>query len=49
MVPPDGAAPFFLVAEHGVPGLIIVDGRGDRFVNEAAPYGQLVAASGPAA
>ncbi|MFB6872175.1 FAD-binding protein [Streptomyces sp. NPDC056323] len=43
VVPPEAAAPFFLVAERGIQGLIIVDGRGDRFVDEAAPYGRLVA------
>lgn len=42
VVPPDGAAPFFLVAERGIPGMVIVDGRGDRFVNEAAPYHEFV-------
>ncbi|MGW2953580.1 FAD-dependent oxidoreductase [Streptomyces eurythermus] len=42
VVPPGSAAPFFLVAERAIPGMIIVDGRGDRFVNEAAPYHEFV-------
>ncbi|MEU6112303.1 FAD-dependent oxidoreductase [Streptomyces albidoflavus] len=42
VVPRDGGAPFFLVAERGTPGMIVVDGRGDRFVNEAAPYHEFV-------
>ncbi|MEU8764231.1 FAD-dependent oxidoreductase [Streptomyces sp. NPDC048659] len=42
VVPPDGTAPFFLVAERGIPGMIIVDGNGERFVNEAAPYHEFV-------
>ncbi|MFI1307629.1 FAD-binding protein [Streptomyces sioyaensis] len=41
-VPPDGTAPFFLVAERSIPGLIIVDGKGQCFVNEAAPYHEFV-------
>ncbi|WP_327090398.1 FAD-dependent oxidoreductase [Nonomuraea sp. NBC_01738] len=39
---PPGEPPTFLVTDRGVPGMIIVDGRGDRFVNEAAPYHQFV-------
>ncbi|CAL9322676.1 FAD-dependent oxidoreductase [Streptomyces sp. SudanB182_2057] len=42
VVPPGAGAPFFLVAERAIPGMIIVDGRGDRFVNEAAPYHEFV-------
>ncbi|GLZ28606.1 3-ketosteroid-delta-1-dehydrogenase [Lentzea sp. NBRC 105346] len=30
--------PFFLLAERSLPGCILVNGRGARFVNEAAPY-----------
>ncbi|MFF9020388.1 FAD-binding protein [Streptomyces eurythermus] len=42
VVPPGSGAPFFLVAERAIPGMIIVDGRGDRFVDEAAPYHEFV-------
>ncbi|MFI6908831.1 FAD-dependent oxidoreductase [Nonomuraea sp. NPDC050394] len=35
---PPGEPPTFLVTDRGVPGMIVVDGRGERFVNEAAPY-----------
>lgn len=34
--------PFFLVADRGVPNMIVVDSAGQRFVNEAAPYHELV-------
>lgn len=34
--------PFFLVADRGVPNMIVVDSEGHRFVNEAAPYHEFV-------
>lgn len=34
--------PFFLVADRGVPNMIVVDSAGHRFVNEAAPYHEFV-------
>lgn len=34
--------PFFLVADRGVPNMIVVDSAGKRFVNEAAPYHEFV-------
>lgn len=34
--------PFFLVADRGVPNMIVVDSTGQRFVNEAAPYHEFV-------
>lgn len=34
--------PFFLVADRGVPNMIVVDNAGHRFVNEAAPYHEFV-------
>lgn len=34
--------PFFLVADRGVPNMIVVDSAGQRFVNEAAPYHEFV-------
>ena len=37
---PDG--PYFCLAERTLPGSIIVDGSGARFVNEAAPYTEFV-------
>jgi len=33
-----GGPPLFLVTERAYPGAIIVDSRGKRFVNESAPY-----------
>jgi len=33
-----GGPPLFLVVERAYPGAIIVDSRGKRFVNESAPY-----------
>jgi 3-oxosteroid 1-dehydrogenase len=30
--------PFFCLAERSLPGCILVNGNGERFVNEAAPY-----------
>ncbi len=41
-LPPDMNAPFFHVGERGLPGSILVNARGGRFVNEAAPYIDLV-------
>lgn len=41
-VAPPGQAPFFLVADRAIPGMVIVDGRGQRYVNEAAPYHEVV-------
>ncbi|MYR44956.1 FAD-dependent oxidoreductase [Streptomyces sp. SID5910] len=34
--------PFFLVAERGIPGMVVVDSAGERYTNEAAPYHQFV-------
>lgn len=34
--------PFFLLAERSLPGCILVDSSGRRFVNEAAPYVDVV-------
>ncbi|WP_369208442.1 FAD-dependent oxidoreductase, partial [Streptomyces sp. PU-14G] len=44
VVVPGRDAPFFLVADRGVPGMAVVDGRGERYVNEAAPYHEFVEA-----
>jgi len=33
-----GPVPFFLLAERSLPGAIVVNGAGQRYVNEAAPY-----------
>ncbi|WP_149564477.1 FAD-dependent oxidoreductase [Streptomyces cacaoi] len=44
VVAPGAEAPFFLVAERGTPNMIVVDGAGDRYVNEAAPYHEFVEA-----
>ncbi|MFI8420672.1 FAD-dependent oxidoreductase [Streptomyces sp. NPDC085479] len=41
VVPPD-AKPFFLVADRGIPGMVIVDSAGERYANEAAPYHEFV-------
>lgn len=41
VVPPDGK-PFFLVADRGIPGMVIVDSEGRRYANEAAPYHEFV-------
>ncbi|MFE2248530.1 FAD-dependent oxidoreductase [Streptomyces lavendulae] len=35
---PPGGRPFFLVADRGVPGMIVVNGAGERYANEALPY-----------
>lgn len=37
-LPPDMEEAFFHVAERSLPGSILVNRRGKRFVNEAAPY-----------
>ncbi|MBI2733259.1 MAG: 3-oxosteroid 1-dehydrogenase [Aquabacterium sp.] len=37
---PDG--PYFVLAERTLPGSIMVNGQGQRFVNEAAPYTDFV-------
>ncbi|EST36521.1 FAD-dependent oxidoreductase [Streptomyces roseochromogenus] len=39
---PPGGKPFFLVADRGIPGMVIVDSAGERYANEAAPYHQFV-------
>ncbi|MFF2813762.1 FAD-dependent oxidoreductase [Streptomyces sp. NPDC058000] len=39
---PPGERPFFLVADRGIPGMIIVNQAGERYANEAAPYHQFV-------
>ncbi|MEU9497514.1 FAD-dependent oxidoreductase [Streptomyces sp. NPDC048196] len=41
VVPPEGK-PFFLVADRGVPGMVIVNSAGERYANEAAPYHEFV-------
>ncbi|MEU6478203.1 FAD-dependent oxidoreductase [Streptomyces sp. NPDC047017] len=41
-VVPPGGTPFFLVADRGIPGMVIVDGAGERYANEAAPYHEFV-------
>lgn len=41
VIDPQGQ-PFFLVADRGVPNMIVVDSAGQRFVNEAAPYHEFV-------
>uniref|UniRef100_A0AAU2JM67 3-oxosteroid 1-dehydrogenase n=1 Tax=Streptomyces sp. NBC_00049 TaxID=2903617 RepID=A0AAU2JM67_9ACTN len=35
---PPGGKPFFLVADRGIPGMVIVDEAGERYANEALPY-----------
>ncbi|MFB6784465.1 FAD-dependent oxidoreductase [Streptomyces sp. NPDC056352] len=39
---PPGGKPFFLVADRGIPGMVIVNSAGERYANEAAPYHQFV-------
>ncbi|WP_455361047.1 FAD-dependent oxidoreductase [Streptomyces sp. SYSU K21746] len=39
---PPGQKPFFLVADRGIPGMVIVNEAGERYANEAAPYHELV-------
>ncbi|GGU81558.1 3-oxosteroid 1-dehydrogenase [Streptomyces litmocidini] len=41
-VVPPGEKPFFLVADRGVPSMVIVDAAGERYANEAAPYHEFV-------
>ncbi|MFJ9852897.1 FAD-dependent oxidoreductase [Streptomyces sp. NPDC101150] len=41
-VVPPGERPFFLVADRGIPGMVIVNQAGDRYANEAAPYSEFV-------
>ncbi|MFC9589062.1 FAD-dependent oxidoreductase [Streptomyces sp. NPDC056944] len=41
VVPPEGK-PFFLVADRGIPGMVIVNEAGERYANEAAPYHEFV-------
>ncbi|MGK5630459.1 FAD-dependent oxidoreductase [Streptomyces sp. URMC 123] len=33
-----GGRPYLLVADRGIPGMVVVDGSGARYTNEAAPY-----------
>ncbi|MFI7012366.1 FAD-dependent oxidoreductase [Streptomyces sp. NPDC050145] len=40
--PVPGGGLFFLVADRAIPGMVIVNGDGERFVNEAAPYHEFV-------
>jgi 3-oxosteroid 1-dehydrogenase len=35
---PLSGGPYFCLAERSLPGSLIVDGNGERFVNESAPY-----------
>ncbi|MEV0323796.1 FAD-dependent oxidoreductase [Streptomyces sp. NPDC050658] len=42
MVVAPGAAPFFLVADRGIPGMVIVNQAGERYTNEACPYHEFV-------
>lgn len=37
-----GEKPYFLVAERGIPGMIIVNNQGERYLNEAIPYHEFV-------
>ncbi|MFI5807061.1 FAD-dependent oxidoreductase [Streptomyces sp. NPDC051561] len=39
---PPGEKGFFLVADRGIPGMVIVNAAGTRYANEAAPYHQFV-------
>ncbi|WP_250304926.1 FAD-dependent oxidoreductase [Streptomyces sp. A 4/2] len=39
---PPGEKPFFLVADRGIPGMVIVNAAGERYANEAAPYHDFV-------
>ncbi|WP_406860329.1 FAD-dependent oxidoreductase [Streptomyces sp. HUAS MG47] len=39
---PPGERPFFLVADRGIPGMVIVNAAGERYANEAAPYHEFV-------
>ncbi len=35
-------SPFFLVADRGIPSMIVVDQNGDRYLNEAIPYHEFI-------
>lgn len=37
-----GGQPAFLVAERALPGMVIVNGAGERYLNEALPYHEFV-------
>lgn len=39
---PPGEAPFFLVADRGIPNMIVVNSNGERYLNEAAPYHEFI-------
>lgn len=39
---PPGEKPFFLVAERGIPNMIVVNSRAERYLNEVAPYHEFV-------
>ncbi|GAA4086475.1 FAD-dependent oxidoreductase [Nonomuraea soli] len=39
---PPGERPVFLVTDRAVPGLMIVNGQGERYLNEALPYAEFV-------
>lgn len=39
---PPNAPPFMPVAERATPGLIIVNGNGERYINESVPYHEFV-------
>ncbi|MEU9111451.1 FAD-dependent oxidoreductase [Streptomyces sp. NPDC048483] len=41
-VVPPGERPFFLVADRGIPGMVIVNQAGERYANEAAPYSEFL-------
>ncbi|MGI5164094.1 FAD-dependent oxidoreductase [Spirillospora sp. CA-253888] len=41
-VPRPEDKPFFLVADRAVPGMVIVDGDGQRYLNESLPYHEFV-------
>ncbi|MDR9856248.1 FAD-dependent oxidoreductase [Paenibacillus sp. VCA1] len=39
---PPGEKPLFLVADRGIPNMMVVNGTGERYVNEAVPYHEFV-------
>ncbi|MCR8644393.1 FAD-dependent oxidoreductase [Paenibacillus sp. N1-5-1-14] len=39
---PPGEKPFFLVADRGIPNMMIVNSGGERYLNEAVPYHEFV-------
>ncbi|MFJ7744471.1 FAD-dependent oxidoreductase [Peribacillus sp. NPDC097295] len=41
-VVPPGEKPFFLVAERGIPNMIVVNSEAKRYLNEVAPYHEFV-------